>query len=94
MLLKVTLPMTPMRSRTYNHAKGGENENVCLDMNRDWCHLTVAMILSYNRFGCFYIDMRGCGRKKKGKALQSHRVCEFPKRGQSILHFCYLHQCK
>ena len=64
MSLKVTLPMTPMKSRTFNDAKGGENEKVCLDMNRDWCHLTVVMIVSYNKFACFYIDMRGWGKKK------------------------------
>ena len=37
-----------------------------LDMNRDWIHLTVAMVVSYDKFGCFYIDMYGHGRKKKG----------------------------
>ena len=36
MLKKVTLPTTPMKSRTYNDAKGGQNKKVCLDMNRDW----------------------------------------------------------
>ena len=66
MSLKVTLPMTPIKSRRYNDVKGGENEKVCLDMNRDWSHLTAAMIVSYNKFGCFYIDMHGGGRKKKG----------------------------
>ena len=69
MSLKVTLPITPMKSRTYNDAKGGENKKVCLDMNRDWSHLTVVMIVSYDKLGCFYIDMRGCGGKKKGQAL-------------------------
>ena len=28
--------------------------------------LSVAMIVSYNKFCCFYIDMGGCGGKKKG----------------------------
>ena len=67
MSLKVTLPMMPMKSRTYNDAKGGENEKVCLDMNRDWSHLTVAMIVSYDKISCFYIDMGGSGRKRKDK---------------------------
>ena len=83
-----------MKSTTYNDAKGGENKKVCWDMNRDWSHLTVAMIVSYDKFGCFNIDMCGCGRKKKGLALQSHKVCEFPTTGQSVLLFYYLHQCK
>ena len=28
--------MTQMKSRTDNDVKGGQNEKVCLDMNRDW----------------------------------------------------------
>ena len=60
--------MTPMKSRTDNDAKGGQNEKVCLDMNRDWIITSnyMNMIVSYNKSGWFYIDMRGCGRKKKG----------------------------
>ena len=57
--------MTPMKSRTYNEANGGENEKVCLDMIRNWINLTVAIILSYDKFCCFYIDIRGFGRKRK-----------------------------
>ena len=56
-----------MKSRTYNDAKGGENEKVCLDMNRDWSHLTVVMIVSYDKFGCSYINIRGCVAEKKDK---------------------------
>ena len=55
-----------MKSRKYNDVKGGKNNKVYEDMYRDWSHLTVAMIASYDKFGCLYIDMRGCGRKKKG----------------------------
>ena len=33
---KVTLPMMPMKSRTDNDVKGGENEKVCLDINKYW----------------------------------------------------------
>ena len=28
--------MTTMKSRTYNDAKGEQNEKVCLDMSKDW----------------------------------------------------------
>ena len=56
-----------MRSRTYNDAQGRENKKVCFDMNGNWSHLTVANIVSYDIFGCFYIDMCGFGRKKKDK---------------------------
>ena len=43
-------------------------------------------------FVCFYIDMCGCGRKKKGQAMQSRRVNEFPMSGQSVLLHYYLYQ--
>ena len=56
-----------MKSRTYNDVKGGKNNKVCLDMDRGWSHLTVGMIVSYDKFGCFYIDMHCCGRKRKDK---------------------------
>ena len=56
-----------MKSRTYNDAKGTENKQVCFDMNGDWSHLTVAIIVSHDKFGIFYIDMCGCGRKRKDK---------------------------
>ena len=56
-----------MRSRTYNNAQGRENEKVCFDMNGNWSNVTVANIISYNIFVSLYIDMCGCGRKKKGK---------------------------
>ena len=55
-----------MKSRKYNDAKGGKNNKVCVDMDRDWSYLYVAMIVSYDKFSSLYIDMRGCGRKKKG----------------------------
>ena len=55
-----------MNSRKYNDAKGGKNNKVCFDMDRDWSHLTVTMIVSYDKLGCLNIDMHGCGRKKKG----------------------------
>ena len=30
------MTLTAMKSRTDNDAKEGQNEKVCLDMNRDW----------------------------------------------------------
>ena len=55
-----------MRSRTCNNAQEKEKEKVCFDMNGNWSHVIVANIISYIIFVCFYIDMCGCGRKKKG----------------------------
>ena len=55
-----------MRSRTCNNAQEKENEKVCFDMNGNWSHVTVAIIISNIIFVGFYIDMCGCGRKKKG----------------------------
>ena len=81
-----------MRSTTCNSAQEREKEKVCFDMNGYGSHVTVANIISYDIFVCFYIDMSGCGRKKKGQAMQSHRVNEFPMSGQSVLLHYYLYQ--
>ena len=56
-----------MRSRTCNNAQEKEKEKVCFDMNGNWSHVIVANIISYIIFVCFYIDMCGCGRKRKDK---------------------------
>ena len=55
-----------MRSTTCNNAQEREKEKVCFDMHRNGSHVTVANIISYNILVCFYIDMCGCGRRKKG----------------------------
>ena len=81
-----------MRSRTCNNVQEREKEKVCFDMNGNGIHVTIANIISYNIFVCFYIDMCGCGRKKKGLAMQSRRVNEFPMSGQSVLLHYYLYQ--
>ena len=70
----------PIKSKKYNDAKGGKNNKVCVDMGRDWSHLSVAMIVSYDKFGCLY--------------MQSRRVSEFSMSGQSVLLFYYLYQCE
>ena len=83
-----------MRSRTCSNTRAGENKKVCFDKNGNWRHVTAATIISYSCdiFDGYYLDMCGCGREKKGKAMQSRRVDEFPLSGQSVLLHYYLYQ--
>ena len=54
-----------MRSKTCNNVQEREKEKVCCDMKGNGDHVTVVNMISYSIFVCFYIDMCGCGRKRK-----------------------------